>query len=186
VGAPDHMVRHVLLDADAAAVRALAESVTVPATSIKGFMEPEELARLLTPGWTPDPPGFLMATALRPAGMRMAGDYRVTVEHACGVTCARVITGDGSIAARGRVAVTGKTCVFDQIETAPQHRRRGLGSAVMAALTTSAIDLGAATGILNATAPGRALYETLSWRVIGPLSGFVYQRAGCGLSGRTS
>jgi len=87
-----------------------------------------------------------------------------------------VITGDGSIAARGQAAVTGETCVFDQIETAPEHRRRGLGSAVMAALTTSASDLGAVTGILNATVPGRALYETLGWSVIGPLCSFVYQR----------
>ena len=171
------MVRHMLLDADGAAIRALAGSVTVPTTSIKGFMESEELARLLTPDWTPDPPGFLMATALRPADTRIAGDYRVTIEHACGVTCARVITGDGSVAARGQVAVAGETCVFDQIETAPEHRRRGLGSAVMAALTTSAIDLGAATGILSATVQGRALYETLSWKVIGPLSSFVYKRA---------
>jgi predicted GNAT family acetyltransferase len=177
VGAPGHIVRHVLLHADGAAIRVLAESVTVPTTSIKGFMESAELGRLLAPDWTPDPPGFLMTAALRPADMRIAGDYRVTVERARGVTRARAITGDGSIAARGQVAVTGQTCVFDQIETAPEHQRRGLGSAVMAALTASAIDQGAATGILNATVPGRALYETLSWTVIGPLSSFVYKRA---------
>jgi GNAT superfamily N-acetyltransferase len=177
VGAPGHVVRHVLLDADGAAIRALAGSVTVPTTSIKGFMESKDLSRLLTPDWTPDPPGFLMATALRPADIRIAGGYRVTAEHVRCVTYARVITGDGSIAARGQVAVTGETCVFDQIVTAPEHRRRGLGSAVVAALTTAAIDLGAATGILGATVQGRALYETLSWRVVGPLSSFVYKRA---------
>jgi GNAT superfamily N-acetyltransferase len=171
------MVRHVLFDADDAAIRALARSVTLPTTSIKGFMQSEDLARLLTPDWTPDPPGFLMATDLRPADMHIAGGYRVALERACGVTCARVITGDGYIAARGQVAVTGETCVFDQILTKPEHRRRGLGSAVMAALTTAATDLGAATGILSATAQGRALYESLRWRVIGPLSSFVYKRA---------
>lgn len=176
MGAPGHLVRHVLLDADPAVIRALAGSVAVPTTSVKGFMESGELARLLTPDWTPDPPGFLMTTDLRPADARIAGDYHVTVEHARGITRARVITGDGSIAARGQVAVTGEKCVFDQIETAPEHRRRGLVSAVMAALTTSASDLGAVTGILNATVPGRALYETLGWSVIGPLCSFVYQR----------
>lgn len=176
MGAPDHLVRHVLLDADAAAIRALAASVTVPTTSIKGFMESEDLARLLTPYWTPDPPDFLMTTSLRQVDAHIAGDYRVTVEHARGVSYARVIAGDGSIAASGQVAVTGETCVFDQIGTEPQHRRRGLGTAVMAALTTAAIDLGAVTGILGATVPGRALYEKLSWTVIGPLSSFVYKR----------
>ena len=43
-------------------------------------MESGELARLLTPDWTPDPPGFLMTTDLRPADARIAGDYHVTVE----------------------------------------------------------------------------------------------------------
>lgn len=52
-----------------------------------------------------------------------------------------------------------------------------VGGAVMTALTNAAMDLGAATGILGATAQGRALYETLGWHVAGPLSGFVYKRA---------
>jgi hypothetical protein len=39
------------------------------------------------------------------------------------------------------------------------------------------MDLGATTGILGATVPGRALYEALGWQAAGPLSGFVYQRA---------
>jgi hypothetical protein len=39
------MVRHVLLGADDATVRALASSVTLPTTSIKGFMESVDLAR---------------------------------------------------------------------------------------------------------------------------------------------
>jgi hypothetical protein len=49
VGKQDHIVRHVLFDANDAAICALAESVTVPTTSIKGFMESEDLVRLLTP-----------------------------------------------------------------------------------------------------------------------------------------
>lgn len=44
VRAPGHMIRHVLLDADAAAIPAPAGSVTVPTTSIKGFMESEDPA----------------------------------------------------------------------------------------------------------------------------------------------
>jgi GNAT superfamily N-acetyltransferase len=177
VGHPGHMVRHMLLDADDAAIRALAGSVTVPTASIKGFMESEDLGRLLTPDWTPDPPDVLMTTGLCPMGMDIAPDYRVIVEHVRGVTYAHVMTGDKLIVARGQVAVTGQTCVFDQIETAPEHRRRGLGSAVMAALTTAAMDRGATTGILGATMQGRALYEALDWTAVEPLSSFVYKRA---------
>lgn len=159
------MVRHVLLDADDVTVRRLADSVAVPTTSIKGFMESADLARLLTPDWTPDPPEVLMVTTLHPAERHINGGYRVTVEHAGDVTCACVMTVGGSVAARGQVAVTGETCVFDQIVTAPDHQRRGLGSAVMATLTTAAMELGAATGILGATVQGRALYEALGWAV---------------------
>lgn len=177
VGAPGHAVRHVLLDADDAAIRALAASVTVPTTSIKGFAESADLARLLTPDWTPDRPHFLMASTLPSAGMRIARDYTITVEHARGVTYARVLAGDGSVAARGQVAATGETCVFAEIATEPEHQRRGLGSAVMTALTSAAMDLGATSEILGATVPGRALYEALGWQVAGPLSGFVYKRA---------
>jgi GNAT superfamily N-acetyltransferase len=171
------MVRYVLLDADDVAVRTLADSVTIPTTSIKGFMESADLARLLTPDWTPDPPEVLMVTTLHPADVHISSGYRVTVEHARDVTYARVMTADESIAARGQVAVTGEMCVFDQIVTAPGHQRRGLGSAVMAILTTAAMDLGAATGILGATVQGRALYEALGWTVAVPLSSFVYKRA---------
>jgi GNAT superfamily N-acetyltransferase len=177
VGAPGHAVRHVLFDADDATIRALAESVTIPTTSIKGLMESGNLARLLSPDWTPDPPHFLMTASLRAASVRIARGYTLTVEQERGVTCARVLAAYGSVAARGKVAVTGETCVFDTIETEPDHQRRGLGSAVMTALTNAAMDLGAATGILSATVQGRALYETLGWHVAGPLSGFVYKRA---------
>ena len=176
LGAPGHIARLVLLDADGAAITALAESVTAPTTSIKGFMKSADLGRLLTPDWTPDPPEVLMTAALRPAAVPVARDYRLAVDRAGGVTYARVTTGDGSAVARGQAVVNGEACVFDQVETAPRHRRRGLGSAVMAALTTAAIDLGAATGILGATVQGRALYETLDWKVAGPLSSFVYKR----------
>jgi hypothetical protein len=132
--APGHIARLVLLDADGAAITALAGSVTAPTTSIKGFIESGDLGRLLTPDWTPDPPEVLMTAALRPAAMPVAGDYRLAVERAGGVTYARVTAGDGPVVARGQAAVTGEACVFDQVETAPGHRRRGLGSAIMAAL----------------------------------------------------
>lgn len=176
LGAPGHIARLMLLDADGVAITALAGSVTAPTTSIKGFMESEDLASLLTPDWTPDPPEVLMTAALRPAAVPVAGDYRLAVNRAGAVTYARVTTGGGSAVARGQAVVTGETCVFDQVETEPGHRRRGLGSAIMAGLTTTAIDLGAVTGILGATVQGRALYETLDWKVAGPLSSFVYKR----------
>lgn len=175
VGVPNQLRRHVLLDTDDVTIRALAASVTDPTTWIKAFVEPDLLEALLTPDWKPDAPGFLMATKLSPSQPRLAAGYVVDTETADGVTHVRVLTADGSPAARGQVAVTGPTCVFDQIATEPDHQRRGLGTTVMATLSTTALDQGATTGILGATIQGRALYESLGWRVDGPLSGFIYK-----------
>ncbi|MFE9229703.1 GNAT family N-acetyltransferase [Streptomyces massasporeus] len=49
---------------------------------------------------------------------------------------------DGSLAARGQIAPTGGTAVADQVETAPGHRRKGLGSVVMRTLQNAAVRQG--------------------------------------------
>ena len=175
VGVPNQLRRHVLLDADDATVRDLAASVADPTTWIKAFVEPDLLEALLTPDWKPDSPGFLMTTGLSLYDLSLAPGYRLETETSAGVTRARILAGDGTVAARGQVAVTGPTCVFDQIVTEPAHQRRRLGTAVMAALSATALHQGATTGILGATTQGRALYESLGWRVDAPLSGFIYK-----------
>jgi ribosomal protein S18 acetylase RimI-like enzyme len=175
VGLPHHVARYVLLDADEAAVRTVAGSVTVPNTWLKAFVAPELVASWLPPGWTTGPPTFLMATELRPSEVRAPDGYVLTTESSAGVTFVRVLAADGSVAARGQIAVTGESAVVDQVETDPAHQRRGLGSLVMRTLANDAVTRGASTGVLGASAEGRALYEALGWRVHAPLAGFVYR-----------
>lgn len=67
--------------------------------------------------------------------------------------------------------------VVDQVETAPDQRRRGLGRLVMRRLTQAALDQGATVGVLDATADGQALYESLGWAAQAPLAGSVYKSA---------
>ena len=68
-----------------------------------------------------------------------------------------------SIAAEGFAGVLGTDAVFDGIETSPGHRRLGLGRHVMNALTTWAVEQGATTGLLAASADGAELYRALGW-----------------------
>jgi len=71
---------------------------------------------------------------------------------------------DGArIAVEGTAGVLSSDAVFDAVETSPGHRRRGLGRHVMSALTTWAVDEGATTGLLAASADGAGLYTALSW-----------------------
>jgi GNAT superfamily N-acetyltransferase len=75
----------------------------------------------------------------------------------------QVLHRSGEVAARGMAAVVGEDVVMHDIHTDPAHRRRGLGSVVMAALSRRAVELGATTGFLMATYDGVQLYTRLGW-----------------------
>jgi ribosomal protein S18 acetylase RimI-like enzyme len=72
----------------------------------------------------------------------------------------------GAVASSGRMAVVGTDAVADRIETDPAHRRRGLGSAVTAALVDAAKARGATRGILIASRDGQRLYRSLGWKIV--------------------
>ena len=103
-------------------------------------------------------------TPATPDGYRLRGWPRG------GATRVMVAAPDGSLAARGQIAPTGGTAVVDQVETAPEHRRKGLGSLVMRTLQNAAVRQGARTGVLAGTPAGRGLYEALGWEVVAHLT----------------
>jgi ribosomal protein S18 acetylase RimI-like enzyme len=177
VGVAKQVTRHVLPGADEALVRKLMETVTAPGTWLKMFTEPETIAPWLAPGWSFDDPGFLMSTSLRPCAVELPTGYRLRTWSRGDVTRALVLDGDGAFAAHGQVAGAAASrtghAVFDQIETAPAHRRRGLGRVVMHALANEALAAGARTGVLGATVEGQGLYESLGWATHAPLTGVI-------------
>ncbi|AEW98933.1 GNAT family N-acetyltransferase [Streptantibioticus cattleyicolor] len=175
VGLPDQVTRHVLTETDRPLIRKLTENVTAPGTWLKVFLPAEEVAPAVGPGWRFDDPCFLMSTALSPAPVTVPDGYRLRTWARGGVVQACVFAADGAFAARGRIArPPGATAaVVDQVETAPAHRRKGLGGVVMRTLANAAAETGATTGVLGATRAGRALYETLGWHTDAPLTGLV-------------
>ena len=177
VGQPAQTVRHVLLDTDAATARDLVASIAEPTTCVKAFLPLDAMRPWFPPAWEPVDPCFLMAVDLRPSPARTPDGYTAAVETADGVVSVRVETADGDLAASGLAGLTGTACVYDQIVTEQAHQRRGLGTVVMGLLTDAALAAGATEGVLGATVPGRALYETLGWKVLAPLNGFVYRPA---------
>ncbi|MFD4717229.1 GNAT family N-acetyltransferase [Streptomyces sp. NPDC058423] len=181
VGLPRHTTRHVLTDNSEAAVRTVAASAGVPGRWLKVFEEEERVLEWLGPDWTPDEPGFLMTTPLErrtAPGPALPEGHRLRAWTRDGVTRVLITTGDGAFAARGQIATAGTTAVVDQIETAAEHRRKGLGSLVMRTLQHSAAERGATSGVLGGTPDGRALYESLGWRVIAPLVSVYYTPVG--------
>ncbi|MEV8320884.1 GNAT family N-acetyltransferase [Streptomyces sp. NPDC059900] len=185
VGLPKQVTRHVLPHADEALVRKIAERATAPGTWLKVCMAPETIAPWLAPDWVFDDPGFLMSTTLRPSttlhpsaaprpsSTDLPAGYQLRLWSGGDVTRALILAPGGAFAARGQVAGRPRAdcVVFDQIETAPAHRRRGLGREVMQTLTNAAIAAGARTGVLGATVDGQGLYKSLGWIAHAPLTG---------------
>ncbi|OQD52237.1 GNAT family N-acetyltransferase [Streptomyces phaeoluteigriseus] len=177
VGQSAHVSRHVLAavgdGVEEQTVRKIADGVTATGVWLKVFQDPALVGRWLGDDWWVDPePGWLMTVPLPAHGghTRVPDGYRLRRWTRGGVTRLLVTTPDGSFAARGQLAPTGGTAVFDQIETAPGHQRRGLGSLVMRTLAETAAAEGAETGVLAGTPAGRALYESLGWTVTAPMT----------------
>jgi len=170
VGMPEQLRRHVFLDAGQA-LQACADRIHDPCIFLKAAVEPEVLRQALPARWHIESPGYLMmgpaqgaTTAAMPQG------YQAIFEIEHGAHLVRLMHESGELAASGRVALHGRTAIFDRIETAESHRRRGLGSAVMQSLDTLARQAGVNERLLVATEDGRALYTRLGWRVISPWS----------------
>src|SRR4051812_41615057 len=78
---------------------------------------------------------------------RLAGPYGLEVAVDRDVVTATVRHESGEPAAKGTMGLAGRDAVADRIETFPAHRRRGLATVVMGALTRTAVRAGAGHGI---------------------------------------
>lgn len=71
---------------------------------------------------------------------------------------------DHTLAASGYAAETANAFIYDRISTATDHRRLGLGNAVIKALSLARKQAGIPE-LLVATDDGRKLYTTIGWRI---------------------
>ncbi|MFJ5234121.1 GNAT family N-acetyltransferase [Kitasatospora sp. NPDC088391] len=189
VGQPRHPWRHVLPAPTEQDVREVTGGTTVPWTWLKLFDAEDRVLPWVTgPGWHQDVPGHLMTLPLRPEHPAVPAGYRITTWSRGGVVRALVRTTDGEFAARGQLGLgpatplAGRTgpellAVADQIETAPAHRRRGLGSLLMRTLQHEAHAAGARAALLVGTTEGHALYRHLGWTLRAPMASLWYDPA---------
>lgn len=154
-------------------LRAVADEIVAPRHYLKLCGTDEELRSALPARWQIQPINYFMLASAASADTRPLPDgYRVQVDRVGPVARASVFAPDGELAASGCAAETDEVFVYDRIETAPAHRRKGLGVAVMIAL--GAAKRSAATPqLLVATDEGRSLYATLGWSVLAPLAAAV-------------
>ncbi|WP_170137750.1 GNAT family N-acetyltransferase [Chitinophaga dinghuensis] len=177
VGWPDQLVRYVFPQL-CAGWQDLQHTIDQPYIFLKVCATPEQIRPLLLPPWEICPPGFMMRKIWgdRQAAVQLPSSYYM--ETTPGATPkARIFTSSGELAALGSIAMVGEYAIFDRIATEPAHQRKGLGSAVMTALSNMVIQQGATTGLLVATTQGKALYSTLNWELYAPYTTIVIPAA---------
>jgi GNAT superfamily N-acetyltransferase len=148
----------------------LARTITASRVFLKLCATPEAMRALLPHPWEVLEPGYLMTpeVEVRNHASLHAG-YTLRVEVEDRVICARVIANDGTLAASGYAAEHEGIFVYDRISTEAAHRRRGLGTHIIAALASARRDPRCLQALVS-TEEGRALYESLGWRVRSPFS----------------
>ena len=177
VGLPRQAARYVFPGASPA-IAELGAAVTQPWIYIKAYATSEQLRALLPDRWRIEDLHYMMTCDEQPfpgSGEAPTG-YAVAVDDAVEATGrghVRVVAPDGAVAASGHVAMGERLAIYDRIVTEPAHQRRGLGRAVMHALQALARTHGRREGVLVATDQGRALYESLGWRLHSPWAGAV-------------
>ncbi len=114
-------------------------------------------------------PSLLMSIDLAKHPAAATAEYRLEGWSDGPLEYVRLIDAQGNVAARGMAAVVGRDAVMHDIHTDSGHRRRGLGSVVMAELSRRAAGRGAAVGLLMATTDGGHLYTKLGWSTEAPM-----------------
>jgi GNAT superfamily N-acetyltransferase len=147
----------------------LARSIGDPRYFLKLCGTAEELRAALPTDWTLHAPGYFMQAAAKFPSGHLPYGYRVEVRRTGVVSEAQIFSAAGKIAASGYAAETHNVFVYDRIVTEPDHRRRGLGRALMQALH-DARQHPSGTELLVATETGRSLYSALGWETISPYS----------------
>lgn len=172
VGSPDQ-VRRFVFDDLVPEVVDRAETITEPSVMLKVCTEPQRLVACLPPRWTLRPPGFFMQIDRPMPGPVATPGYAVQLRQEGPITFCRLSSLEGQMAAEGRAVRVEDRIIYDRILVEPNHRRRGLGRAVMHGLQ-AAIDPDR-PGLLVATGEGRALYETLGWSLHSPYATAVIE-----------
>ena len=162
-------LRRYVFGAPCDGLRELGDTVVIPHVFLKLCGSAEELRALLPPRWQLDEPRHVMLAGDWPAAGVLADAYTLRLTRVGVVTTAHIVSETGAVAASGYAAEWGGVFIYDRIETAPAHRRRGLAACVMQALRSARRDPHA-TEILVATSAGQALYTALGWRTVSPYS----------------
>jgi GNAT superfamily N-acetyltransferase len=169
-GLPTERRRHVFPVACPGLVE-LGATIDEPLVMLKLAGSHEELAALLPGRWRLEPLAHVMTCSgsFGEGKPELPRGYWMSLDRDGDRARAQITAVDGGVAASGWAAELDGVFIYDRIVTEPEHRRRGLGRALMLALQGARRASGSRQ-VLTATAAGRALYASLGWEVHCPWS----------------
>lgn len=148
----------------------LGAALHAPETWLKICAPREPVAALLGGRWQLQPQEYLMHLRWRPEPAAVPAGYVLHEQQQGPVLLLELRTTGGEPAAQARCGIAQHHAVVDQVVTEAAHRRRGLGALLMKTLGNRALRAGAGQGVLVATEDGRALYASLGWTLVSPMT----------------
>ncbi|NIG54137.1 GNAT family N-acetyltransferase [Chitinophaga sp. Cy-1792] len=150
------------------ALHELAAAIHKPFVHLKVCDAPEKVTAALPGEWRILSLGYMMELhgQMASAKFHLPEGFVIEKLSSATVPAIRILTLEGEEAASGRVAIIDNFAVYDSIAVSPAYRRKGLGSILMHYLQHMANDNNTDYGLLVATDDGKALYETLGWKLI--------------------
>ncbi len=145
----------------------LGRSIRTPRRFLKLCDGVDVLRSMVPDRWHIQPLNHVMQSSGRPLPAPSIAGYVIDVRRADAFVHICIRSEAGDLAASGYGGETPEAFVYDRIVTAPAHRRKGLGRAVMAALQAERRHPDRPE-LLVATDEGQALYASLGWRTIAP------------------
>src|SRR3546814_18922553 len=79
---------------------------------------------------------------IQPDATPLPDGYRLEQDTTDSIDTVRVLAADDSVVATGHVVVTDHTAIYDRVVTQEEHRRLGIGRALVAALDQAAVEGG--------------------------------------------
>ncbi|GAA0534247.1 hypothetical protein GCM10008941_12150 [Rhizomicrobium palustre] len=147
----------------------LARTINKPRYLLKLCGTAEALRAALTEGWNLHAPSYFMQATGMPGPKPLPDGYKIEITQTGHVWEARILSETGTLAASGYAVEIQGVFIYDRIGTELEHRRKGLGRALMQTLH-QARQHRSGLELLVATEDGRALYESLGWKTISPYS----------------
>ncbi len=150
-------------------LKSLASSIGKPRHLLKLCGTADELQAALPTGWVLHDPSHFTRAGSEIVGNGVPDGYRIEVKRVGIVLEGRIFCKSGALAASGYAAETNEAFIYDRIVTQPEHRRKGIGRALMTTLRGLKQNP-SIPELLVATEDGRALYSTLGWETVSPYS----------------